>query len=45
MKVFRIHGIIRQGSVMSPQLFSLFMNKVVRKMKASVGNVEMEMGI
>jgi len=42
---FKIKAGMRQGCVMSPWLFNLFMDGVVREMKAKVGNVGVEMSI
>ncbi len=39
MSVVKIHGDLRQGCVMSPWLFSVYMNGVLREMKASVCNI------
>ncbi len=38
-----IKGCVRQGCVMSPWLFNLYMDGVVREMKAKVGEVGVEM--
>ncbi len=35
-------GEVRQGCMMSPWLFNLYMNGVIRKMKAKVGDVGVE---
>lgn len=40
---FRLHRGVRQGYVMSPCLFSLVMDGVVREVKARVGNVGVEL--
>ncbi len=40
---FGIQGGVRQGCVMSPWLFNLYMDGVIREMKAKVGDVGVEM--
>ncbi len=40
---FKIKADLRQGCVMSPWLFNVFMDGVVREMKAKIGNLGEEM--
>lgn len=40
-----IEAVVRQGCVMSPWLFSIFMDGCMRKMKAQVGNVGVSVGM
>ncbi len=42
---FKIKAGLRHGCVMSPWLFNIFMDGVVREMKAKTGNLCVEMSI
>ncbi len=43
MKVLEYKGEVRQGSVMSPWLINLYMDGVIREMKAKAGDAKVEM--
>ncbi len=42
---FKIKASLRQGCVMPPWLFNIFMYGVIRKIKAEIGNLGIEMSI
>ena len=42
---FQIQGGVRQGCVMSPWLFNIYMDGVIREMKAKIGDVGVSMSV